>query len=352
MADKPIDPTHEAAKKALEAMNKPKAPKAAKKAAKAPKAGIAPESDPMGAPQKPSPHIKTEVTNEMAGPDEDMSPNDADDLMKEAEKVAAPKKKGKAAPSVKEDSEAPPAPPAKPKAARRSKAPVKSAPPEIAPGAEAEPALEPMPHDIHEHARSLKADARARGEYPPVEPPPVREASAMDAVRNLNRRGTLGAPEPAIVPEENPFHMLERDLPRGGGGGAGGGGGRLPPESNAPMPHEEGPAPGGMGGPLTVAALAAHMLLDPTPTSVAPGEDDIYAAKGVKLPQRMKPNMGPQHGMSPEVAADFLQASKQGKMRPADPKNILPSKFQKDDEDFANAYAEELRRNFPDQISK
>lgn len=311
MADKPIDPTHEAAKKALEAMNKPKAPKAAKKAAKAPKAGIAPESAPMGAPQKPSPHIKTEVTNEMAGPDEDMSPNDADDLMKEAEKVAAPKKKGKAAPSVKEASEAPPAPPAKPKAARRSPAPSASAAPEIAPGAEAEPMMS-------RHAKLLE-------EY------------------------KLGGPK------NNPFDQLERDLPKGGAGG--GGGGRVPPgESRAPIgepsPIPEMPNYGGSGSRLIPLAMVAHELLSPTETSVAPGEDDIYAAKGMKLPQHMKPNMGPQNALRPEVAADMLAASRQGKMGVVDPKNILPSKFQKDDEDFANAYAEELRRNFPDQISK
>lgn len=105
MADN-FDEINEAAKKLIDHMSKKEA--AAKKPAKAPKE--APK--PKGAAPAKKPSIKTEVTNEMMGPDEA--------LMKDVEKVAAPKKK---APSALGASPDPEQPPAKPKAVKKSASP-------------------------------------------------------------------------------------------------------------------------------------------------------------------------------------------------------------------------------------
>jgi hypothetical protein len=276
------------AKKMLEAMQSGKA----KKAGGPPKA-------PPSAPKSPS--LKT--TNKMQGPDED--------LMEEVEKVAAPKKK-------------------------------------IASPSEASPNPPPSPE------KSKAAPRSARRAAPSAAPPAIEEPLN----ENPARHSALLAEKPSL--EE--FGQLERDLPKGSAGGRGAPPIEVAPAlSDAPAPRAPMQIPEtGIEGPMTVGAIAAQLMLQSMPNGEHPSipGGSLEANNESKLSQIAKSIPG-RHGgmhvgfnpMAPENQKQLPQSVKpsvnqsMGRIMPGSPKEDM-------DRAQAQAYAEELRRNYPDQITK
>lgn len=265
MADTPKDPLQESAKKMMKAM-KAKGPKQAKPVN---------NEEPPARPPIQSRKVQTQVDNEQQGP---ADPDQA--VMEEAQKLA-PKKKAASAGG-----------------GSKSRAP--------------KPAL---------------SNPEIESEPPPV-------SSEGPATKNLNGRraalldeyGDAGSKVNPNAPRAPDFETLERDMPKGGPGG-----GYVPPKPGINIPPEAlgELGAGGAGGPLTVAAITAHLALDPTQTGIGQGEDDVYSNRGTKLPQEVKRNRGPVGLMNPGTGAYDAQ---------------------KDSEEAK--YAEILRQNYPDQIRR
>lgn len=96
-----------------------------------------------------------------------------------------------------------------------------------------------------------------------------------------------------------------------------------------------------MGGPLTVAALAAQLMLSPSKIGAEP------ALPQLQLPSNVKPNRGPVSlPRSPEMqegdAVGLANSLKGGLNETLEQKN----------QRLAKEYAGQLQENFPDQISK
>jgi hypothetical protein len=328
----------DSAKKMLEAMQKgKKAPKSGKpaipedqdfidrQASKEQQRSAQSESRSAKAPKR----IKTQVDNEQAGPDED--------LMNEVEKFAPAKKKAASAPA---DSDSPPPRPANLKGARKSGSGRAASP---------APVAKPTESEISPRHQQLLDEIGPRGSNVPPE---------MEA---------------------DPFEQLNRDLPRGNGGGGGGGG--APPESV--MPGESAPSPrisprnalGGhpMEGPMTVAAIAAQLALSSMPNgerSDVPG-GSIEANDESKMRQMQDTGIPSSHreaGYAPSFNPVATEVGNRAalpsqvkqpsgvngafRVPPGSAKDQLDHiQAQKDSRD-AQAFAEELRRNYPDQIAK
>lgn len=171
-------------------------------------------------------------------------------------------------------------------------------------------------------SQAVSPDASSQG--PSLESPPVNSQELSDQPANVN---------PARHSE-----LLDEFGPQGS---------KVPTGlEDVPSPLEGGEGGGGMGGPMTVAALAAHMLLSPTSTGVGQGEDDIYSAKGTQLPQSVKPNLGPKSiGRSPQMQEDDAENLARSQ---ALPHETMQAKNQR----LAKEFASQLQQNFPDQISK
>lgn len=274
--------------------------------------GSAPESEPMGAPPK-SFKPKTQVTNEMSGPDAD--------LMNEVQKFA-PKKK---AASLSEASDGPPPPPAMSKAARKAPKPAKSADPELSP----------------------------------------RHQELLD---EMGPGGSRVNPEM----ESNPFGQLEQDLPKGGRQM------RLAPDDDMGVAPPANSPPGGGNafggpawhGPATVGSIAAQLALQSMPNgerSDVPG-GSLEANDESKLSQMTMPSAHTQAGFKPGFNPVATEVGNRGglpqnmkqpggengsfRVGKGSPKDLMDHLASQKDAGEAQAFAEELRRNFPDQITK
>lgn len=305
------DEIHEMAKKMLQkaaAGSSPAQPKG-KKSAKSKGMGSAPESELGGSTDKPQ-RVKTAVENEQAGPDEQ--------LMGDIQKMVPGKKK---ALSESEDLSSPP-----PRRGRSKAAPKSDS------GAEDSPAPAAKRTDPHIPEDSAEISRNARHE------------------QLLSEYGN----------KDPDFEMLERDLPKGGGSGG-----------NVDVPHSA-TVPGPMGrqhsleGPLTVGGIAAQLLLQSMPNgerSDVPG-GSLEANDESKLAQLQNAIPSRHQGMkvafnpvASEVGnkAQLPQGVKgslgvrstppMNRIMPGSPKDVM-------DRAEAEAFAEELRRNFPDQIAK
>lgn len=257
---------------------------------------------------------KTQVTNEMSGPDAD--------LMNEVQKFS-PKKK---APSLSEDSDSHPPPPAMSKAARKAPKPAKSADPELSP----------------------------------------RHQELLD---EMGPGGSRVNPEM----ESNPFGQLEQDLPKGGRQM------RLAPDDNMGSAPPTNSPPGGGGnafggpawhGPATVGSIAAQLALQGMPNgerSDVPG-GSLEANDESKISQMTMPSAHTQAGFKPGFNPVATEVGNRGalpqnmkqpggengsfRVGKGSPKDLMDYLASQKDAGEAQAFAEELRRNFPDQITK
>lgn len=285
MADTPKDPLQESAKKMMKAM-KAKGPKQAKP--------VNNEESPAPPPMQ-SRKVQTQVDNEQQGP---VDPDQA--VMEEAQKLA-PKKKAASAGG-----------------GSKSRAPKPAL---------SNPEIESEPPPVSSEGPGTK------GGLPRVEQVGKRAGPAVDSSNLRGRRAALldeygdaGSKVNPNAPRAPDFETLERDMPKGGPGG-----GYVSPRPGINIPPEAlgELGAGGAGGPLTVAAITAHLALDPTKTGIGQGEDDVYSNRGTKLPQEVKRNRGPVGLMNPGTGAYDAQ---------------------KDSEEAK--YAEILRQNYPDQIRR
>lgn len=293
-----------------------------------------------GAPPGPSNRAKTQVNNDQAGPDSDMDPDES--MMNEVQKFAPAKKK---IPSVSADSDSPPPLPASSRGAPKSGS---------------APAASPVPAGKPTKAISGKQQIGSDGEPIPYQDPwepknsnPGRHAELLDELP-----GMKGQAE---------FSQYDQDLPKGNGS--------VPAEGvDAPL---SGTVPGPVGrggsmeGPATVGSIAAQLMLQSMPNGERPDvPGGSYEANDESKLSQVRPpaahagqkvQFNPVASMSGNTArlpqgvkgqAGVPGAPPMNRVNAGSPKDLMDHIQAQKDSNDAQAFAEELRRNFPDQINK